>query len=114
MILINCQQIDYKTCQKVYYSQPIPCPSCKDGLGMWRYGYRLRKVKDFYGETYWIKLPKYRCQKCGKIFLTLPSFLIPYKQYDLDTLTRIQNGITDGCGASYLSIYFWSRYAHAL
>ncbi len=81
---------------------------------MWRYGYRLRKVRDFYGNVFWIEVPKYRCPKCRKVYHTLPSFLIPYKHYDQDTINRIQNGNTDGCGASYLSTYLWSRYQHGL
>ena len=114
MIIIECDVSDYKNSQAIHYNQIVPCPNCKTGLGMWHYGYRLRKVRDFQGNTYWLKLPKYRCPKCKKVFHTLPSFLLPYKHYDRSTISNVRNGITNGCGASYLSIYLWSRYQQAL
>lgn len=109
MFIIDCEPIVYSDGVKVRYSKPLFCPVCKTGLAMWRYGYRKRKVRDFQGRIFWVMLPRYRCQKCGKIYLTLPNFLIPYKQYDRDTIRNIQNGIRHGCGASYQSIYLWSR-----
>ena len=114
MIIVNCPEIPYSNNYKLSYKKIILCPNCTEPIAMWRYGYRSRKVRDFQANTYWIKLQKYRCPKCGKVYLTLPTFLIPYKHYDRSTITRIQNGIRDGCGASYLSIYLWLRYAHGL
>ena len=110
MIIVNMDQPDYSDNLKLHYSQTIFCPNCSESIAMWRYGYRLRKVRDFNANTYWVKIPKYRCPKCKKVYHTIPSFLIPYKHYDRSTITKIQNGIYDGCGASYLSIYLWSRY----
>ena len=89
------------------------CPECQDGMAMWRYGYRLRKIRDFRGETYWIGLQRYHCKKCNKTFVIFPSFLVPYKQYDRRTIQNVQNGVIHGCGASYLSIYLWKRIAIA-
>ena len=109
MIIIDCQPIEYRDGYKNKYEKPIVCPECESGLAMWKYGYRKRKVRDFQGHTYWINLPRYRCPICGKMFLTLPTFLLPYKQYDKSTIAKVQNGKTAGCGASYLSIYLWTR-----
>ena len=109
VIYIDCGSIDYAVVTRINYQKPVECPECKNGLAMWRYGYRKRKVIDFTGKVYQLELPKYRCPKCKKVFHTLPTFLIPYKQYDQDTISKIQNGIRDGCGASYLSIYLWSQ-----
>lgn len=109
MIFVEFEAIAYKDGYKVRPKQTMVCPNCKDGLAMWRYGFRKRKVRDFRGGSYRIGLQRYRCKNCGKIFVILPSFLIPYKQYDRYTITSIQNGFVSGCGASYLSIYHWKR-----
>ena len=114
MIIVEVPQIVYYDGYKVIPSHPVTCPSCKDGFAMWRYGFRLRKVKDFQGRSYQINLQRYYCPKCKKIFVILPSFLIPYKQYDRETIFKIQNGLTLGCGASYQSIYLWTRFLHSL
>ena len=94
---------------KVTVKTVMVCPDCKDGIAMWRYGYRKRKIRDFQGRSYWIGLQRYHCKTCHKTFIILPSFLIPYKQYDRTTIQNVQNGCTNGCGASYLSIYLWKR-----
>jgi len=114
MISIEFQQITYTNGYKVRPSHPVECPDCKDGLAMWRYGFRLRKVKDFQGKSYQINLQRYYCPKCRKIFVILPSFLIPFKQYDRETIAKVQNGLIQGCGASYQSIYLWIRFLHIL
>ena len=114
VIIVQSEEISYSDHLKLHYQQTILCPNCSEHIAMQKYGYRLRKVKDFQANTYWIELPKYRCPKCRKIYLTLPTFLIPYKHYDRSTIERIQNGIRDGCGASYLTIYLWSRYLQTL
>ena len=109
MILIDYDKIEYSNGYKVSPKYPMVCPNCKDGLAMWRYGFRSRKVRDFQGKIYQINLQRYYCQKCRKIYVVLPSFLIPYKQYDRNTILQIQNGFIQGCGASYLSIYLWKK-----
>ena len=114
MFIIDCDPIVYADGVKVHYNKPLFCPICNTGLAMWKYGYRKRKIRDFQGKIYRINLPRYRCQECGKMYLTLPFFLLPFKQYDKITILNIQNGIKHGCGASYQSIYLWSRYAQGL
>lgn len=109
MIPIKFKQPIYKNYLKIRPSQIMVCPNCMDGIAMWRYGYRLRKIKDFQGETYWIGLQRYHCKTCHKTFVIFPSFLVPYKQYDRSTIENVQNGLTEGCGASYLSIYLWKK-----
>ena len=109
MIFVECEKIVYENGARIYIKKPVPCPNCNIGIGMWRYGYRKRRMRDYVANKYWIFLPRYKCQKCGKIYWTLPDFLLPYKQYDRSTIEKVQNGCWDGCGASYLSIYFWRR-----
>ena len=109
MIMVDCEPILYDDTVRIRYDRPLFCPNCKDGLAMWRYGYRKRKVRDFRGTVHWLELPCYRCSECGRMFLTLPSFLIPFKQYDRLTIQKVQNGYSNGCGASYLSMYLWRR-----
>ena len=109
MIIIPFEQIEYTDGYKVTPSNPVFCPNCKDGLAMWRYGFRHRKVRDFQGRSFRINLQRYYCPNCHRIYVILPSFLIPYKQYDRMTITSVQNGFIHGCGASYLSIYIWRR-----
>ena len=110
MLYIPFEQIVYADGYKVSPNSPMFCPECKDGLAMWRYGFRKRKIRDFQGKTYWIGLQRYCCPKCRKIYVVLPNFLVPYKQYDRMTIQSVQNGYIKGCGASYLSIYLWKRY----
>lgn len=111
MIIIEYKQIIYSNGYKVKPNQPMSCPNCKDGLAMWRYGFRLRKVKDFQGKSYQINLQRYYCPKCRKIFVILPFFLMPFKQYDRETISKVQNGLIQGCGASYQSIYLWKHFS---
>lgn len=109
MILIPYEKPVYANGLKICPKQIIFCPECQDGIAMWHYGYRLRKVKDFEGNSYWIGLQRYHCKKCNKTFVIFPSFLVPYKQYDRMTILNVQNGLIEGCGASYLSIYLWKK-----
>ena len=109
MIPITIDISVYTDDLKISSDHIMSCPNCKDGMAMWRYGYRLRKIRDFQGKVYWIKLQRYHCKKCHKTFVIFPSFLIPYKQYDRRTIQNVQNGFTHGCGASYLSMYIWKR-----
>lgn len=114
MIPIEVKAIIYSDGYKVRPSYPISCPNCKTGFAMWRYGFRHRKVRDFQGKPYRINLQRYYCPECHKIFVILPSFLIPFKQYDRETIAKVQNGLIQGCGASYQSIYLWTRFLHTL
>ena len=110
MIPIKTEKpIVYVNNQRISASGAVVCPNCADGFAMWRWGYRKRKVRDFRADSYSIYLQKYYCPRCGHVYWSLPDFLIPYKQYDRETIEKIQNGITNGCGASYLSIYYWNR-----
>ena len=109
MIPVSIDIPVYTNGLKICPSHNMTCPDCKDGIAMWRYGYRLRKIRDFQGTVYWIGLQRYHCKNCNKTFVIFPSFLIPYKQYDRMTIQNIQNGFTNGCGASYLSIYLWKK-----
>lgn len=109
MIQVNIDVPIYTNGLKICPSHIMTCPDCMDGIAMWRYGYRLRKIRDFQGKVYWIGLQRYHCKSCNKTFVIFPSFLIPYKQYDRMTIQNVQNGFTQGCGASYLSIYLWKK-----
>lgn len=109
MIQVKCDIPIYSNDLKIRPEGIMVCPECQDGMAMWRYGYRLRKIRDFQGKIYWIGLQRYHCKKCNKTFVIFPSFLIPYKQYDRKTIQNVQNGFTYGCGASYLSMYLWRK-----
>ena len=109
MIIIEHEVIAYADGYKITTAKPMFCPNCNSGLAMWKYGFRSRKVKDFQGRSYRINLQRYYCQICHSIFVILPSFLIPYKQYDRMTIASVQNGFIHGCGASYMSVYYWRR-----
>lgn len=73
---------DYKIDgNRVVPLRPISCPYC-EGITYSR-GYINRKTKDFLGHVTWYRIQKRKCEKCGRITVVLPDFLIPYKQYDI-------------------------------
>ena len=110
MIIIHTEKPTvYKNGLRITTNDIVVCPTCKDGIAMWRWGYRKRRVRDFQAGSYWIYIQNYYCPKCGHVYWILPDFLIPYRQYDRETIIKIQKGCKDGCGASYLSIYLWKR-----
>lgn len=70
----------------------MKCPFCSNETKLIKYGTVRRKVRSSVNLIYWVKLRRYFCCECERVHRSLPSFLLPYKQYE----KWIIEGITSG------------------
>lgn len=52
-----------------------------------------RVVRTKARQTRWIKIPRYRCQTCGRIHRNLPDYIFPYKQYEAELIVGVLDGL---------------------
>lgn len=60
------------------------CSNC--GGELVKRGFVRRIQKNEYGETTFIKIPRYSCKQCGKWHRFIPDNVEPYKHYRKDIL----------------------------
>lgn len=66
------------------------CKRCKSPLI--KYGTVKRKIRIENGDSIYIKIQRWKCNKCGTIERELPDCIIPYKQYRKDIIEGFRQG----------------------
>ena len=66
------------------------CPLC--GGELQGYDHVSRVVRDKYGETSYIKIPRYKCRSCGRLHRKLPEDILPFKQYTKEIILGVKEG----------------------
>ena len=51
-----------------------------------------RIVRSKAGKTDHVKVPRFRCPRCGEIHRKLPKDILPYKQYDAEIIRGVLEG----------------------
>mgnify|MGYP003571262326 CR=1 FL=1 len=69
----------------------VVCPKCGGELNL--YGGSKRIVRTKGRKTKWIKVRRLKCSQCGMVHRELPDYLLPYKQYELDLIKGVLDGI---------------------
>lgn len=67
------------------------CPVC--GGILKNYDNVLRIVRTKRRVTKKVKIKRVRCTVCRKIHRQLPDFICPFKQYELDIITGVREGL---------------------
>lgn len=67
--------------------RPETCPHCLEEQCFWIKAYYFRRVVE--GElTELLRVPRYICKCCGLVLSVLFAFLVPYRQFSLQSLVR--------------------------
>lgn len=66
------------------------CPNCGGELKHYDSVNRVIKTKG--GNKSYIKVRRLKCTICKKIHRNVPSYLIPYKHYDVDIISGVIEG----------------------
>ena len=67
------------------------CPSCKGKLKYYDSVQRIVRTKG--RATKWIKIRRLKCEKCSHIHRELPKDMFPYKQYEMEMILGVIEGI---------------------
>lgn len=67
------------------------CPKC--GGNLKHYDSVQRIVRTKYRLTSYVEVRRLRCQKCGAIHRELPKDILPYKQYELEVILGVIDGL---------------------
>lgn len=71
----------------------VACPKC--GGKTINYGRVKRVVRTKSRETRIIFVQRVKCQVCGRVSRVLPDSIVPYKQYEKEVITGVQEGLID-------------------
>lgn len=67
------------------------CPKCGGTL---EYRDNLHRiVRTRRGVTNWVQIRRLRCTQCGVIHRELPNYILPYKQYEAETVQGVIEGL---------------------
>lgn len=66
------------------------CPDC--GGYLLYYDHVRRIVRAKYGDRKFVNISRYRCKRCKRLHRAIPSYILPYKQYE----TEIIRGVVAG------------------
>lgn len=66
------------------------CPNCGGHLVGYDHVKRIFRTK--YGDRKFVNIPRYRCKRCKRLHRAIPSYILPYKQYE----TEIIQGVIEG------------------
>ncbi|MDR1501796.1 MAG: DUF6431 domain-containing protein [Prevotella sp.] len=66
------------------------CPGCKGQLKYYDNVPRVVRTKG--RKTKWVDIRRLRCADCGSLHRELPSFLFPYKQYEVEVIKGVLEG----------------------
>lgn len=67
------------------------CPKCGSILKHYDSVYRV--VKSKYGEKRKVRVSRLKCPTCKTIDRQLPDYILPYKQYEVDIILGVLEGI---------------------
>lgn len=67
------------------------CPYCSGILKYYDNVKRVVRIKE--RKTYWVKIRRLKCNKCGAIHRELPTFIFPYKQYHAKIICSVTSGL---------------------
>ena len=67
------------------------CPKCGGEL---KYYDKVERVVRTKGRsTKWVTVRRLRCCRCGMLHRELPEYVYPYKQYEMEVITGVLDGI---------------------
>lgn len=66
------------------------CPQCGGCLSV--YDHVLRIIRTKGGDSSFVKICRYRCKYCKRLHRAMPSYILPYKQYE----TEVVRGVIEG------------------
>lgn len=66
------------------------CPDCGGYLA--GYDHVKRIIRSKYGDRKFINIPRYRCKHCYRLHRAIPSYILPYKHYEIEVI----NGVVEG------------------
>lgn len=69
----------------------VVCPLC--GGQLKRYDCIPRIVRTKGRVTKYVKIQRLKCQDCQKLHNELPDFIFPYKQYEIEVIRGVVEGI---------------------
>ena len=69
----------------------LVCPTCRGQLKYYDSVPRIVRTKG--RETKWVDVRRLRCTDCCSLHRELPSFLFPYKQYEVEIIKGVLEGI---------------------
>lgn len=67
------------------------CPACKGNLKYYDKVFRIVRRKA--GITEKMEICRMKCMKCGKIHREIPGHICPYKQYEMDIVRGVLEGL---------------------
>ena len=71
-------------------TQKPVCQIC--GSALKYYDSVLRIVRSKARKTDHVKIPRFRCPRCGEIHRKLPADILPYKQYEAEIIRGVIEG----------------------
>lgn len=69
----------------------VVCPNCGGYLS--GYDHVKRIVRSKYGDRKFVNIPRYRCKRCKRLHRAIPSYILPYKQYETDIIQGVIEGL---------------------
>lgn len=72
-------------------NKPPVCRKC--GQAMKYYDTVQRIVRTKNRKTEWVKVKRFRCTVCSELHRNLPTFLLPYKQYETEVIKGVLEGL---------------------
>lgn len=67
------------------------CPKCGGELKY--YGMVPRIIRTKNRATFWVKIRRLRCCKCGSYHREIPELIFPYKQYEAEVIIGVLEGL---------------------
>lgn len=67
------------------------CPNCGGVLKYYDTVRRVVRTKN--GVSNHISLKRFRCTRCGHVHRKLPNYILPYKQYELEIIKGVLEGL---------------------
>ena len=80
-------------------SNMLFCPNCGGCLKYYDTAQRIMRTK--YRETTWIKIRRLRCCSCKSLHRELPDYIFPHKQYEVEIITGVIEGLIDSDTLGY-------------
>ena len=69
----------------------VTCPECSGQLKYYDSVKRVVRTKT--RQTNWIYIRRLRCMKCGVLHREIPNDLLPYKQYEVEVIKGVIEGL---------------------
>ena len=91
------------------------CPICHAKLIFFDRAKRIVRTKG--RKTYWVRIDRMKCTKCGTIHRALPDYILPYKEYEAELIRGVIEGLITSDTLGYedypceATMNFWRRNA---